>query len=147
VKNPFKIISNHDNLVNQLVNELQQKLSLTTDLEDEQIAVVLWYMRCGYSKSINRERLIFALNNLPDIKRLAESIDPENISQGRPSPEFAQGQKVKVIVNAKNTTYHCGVITSCIWHHKDRKWIYQIHAEGKRVSKRYEALDLQVFSD
>lgn len=55
------------------------------------------------------------------------------------------GARVEVIVNAKNTTYHTGVIRQMIWHSKHGQWWYFWREEnGRKVSKRYMASDLRL---
>jgi hypothetical protein len=142
--NSSKPISSHDSVAAQMALDLQKQLSLPAVGEVDVRAAVVWYMRYGYSRVVNRESLISALGDLPELQRLAETLTPEVIAQGKPLPEFMEGQKVEVIVNAKNVTYHSGTVQSLNWHHKEGRWMYYLLEDGKRVAKRYEARDLRL---
>ena len=61
----------------------------------------------------------------------------------RPEPEFAIGQRVRVILNDRNRTPHEGTIRAAIWHHKQGRFHYYLEEGGRKVSKRYTAEDLQ----
>ncbi len=58
-------------------------------------------------------------------------------------PAFVIGQRVRVILNDRNRTPHEGTIRSAIWHHKERRFHYYLEEDGRKVSKRYAAEDLQ----
>ena len=60
-----------------------------------------------------------------------------------PDPEFKVGDPVRVILNQRNTTAWTGTIERVIWHFKDQRYNYYIAANGKSVSKRYLAVDLE----
>lgn len=56
---------------------------------------------------------------------------------------YAVGDQVRVVRNYRNKTPRSGQIESAIWHHKLQIWHYRIvDADGRSVSKRYEAPDL-----
>jgi len=61
----------------------------------------------------------------------------------RPEPEFALGQRVRVILNDRNRTPHEGTIRAAVWHHKEGQFHYYLQEGGRKVSKRYAAEDLQ----
>ncbi len=71
----------------------------------------------------------------------------DEVSQGKPPPEFDKGDQVEVIVNAKNITSHVGSVIDFIWHHEDKKWFFTIEENGKKVGKRYTKEDLRPFVD
>ena len=61
----------------------------------------------------------------------------------RPEPEFAIGQRVRVVLNDRNRTPHDGTIRAAVWHHKQGRFHYYLQEGGRKVSKRYAAEDLQ----
>ena len=58
-------------------------------------------------------------------------------------PAFAIGQRVRVVLNDRNHTLHDGTIRAAIWHHKEQRYHYYLDEQGRKVSKRYAAEDLQ----
>jgi hypothetical protein len=62
-------------------------------------------------------------------------------------PTYQIGQRVEVVLNEGNRTYHKGIVISRIWHHKEAKWFYTIRANGRKVIKRYDNEDLRVIED
>jgi hypothetical protein len=60
-----------------------------------------------------------------------------------PEPEFALGQRVRVVFNDRNRTPHEGTIHAAIWHHMQGRFHYVLQEGGRKVSKRYAAEDLQ----
>jgi hypothetical protein len=58
-------------------------------------------------------------------------------------PEFALGQRVRVVLNDRNRTPHEGTIRAAVWHHKQSRFHYYLLEDGRKVSKRYAAEDLQ----
>jgi hypothetical protein len=76
---------------------------------------------------------------MPELQAIAAELSNEDISQGKPTPPFVEGQIVEVIVNARNTTYRKGRIRSLNWNHKEGQWIFFLEEDSKNVSKRYEA--------
>lgn len=57
-------------------------------------------------------------------------------------PEFALGDFVQVVINARNRTARHGQIVRRTWHFKHRRWMYFIRQQARRISKRYFADDL-----
>jgi hypothetical protein len=65
----------------------------------------------------------------------------------QPSPqELALGTTVKVRLNDRNRTPHTGTIIQAVWHFKDAKWHYYLDENGRKVSKRYAADDLDMIA-
>jgi hypothetical protein len=62
----------------------------------------------------------------------------------RPEPEYAIGQRVRVVLNERNRTPHEGSIRAVIWHHREGRFHYYLEERGRKVSKRYAAEDLQL---
>jgi len=61
----------------------------------------------------------------------------------KPEPEFRVGDAVRVRLNDYNRTSHCGHVREGIWHFKDQCYNYYLEENGKKVSKRYLAKDLE----
>ena len=61
----------------------------------------------------------------------------------KPPPRFSIGQRVSVLLNARNRTRRTGSIRQVIWHHKDGRYNYYLEENGKEVSKRYFEEDLR----
>ena len=61
-----------------------------------------------------------------------------------PEPEFQIGDPVTVIMNDRNKTPRTGTVQRIIWHYKDSRYNYYLEVEGRSVSKRYFADDLQL---
>jgi hypothetical protein len=61
----------------------------------------------------------------------------------RPPPEFKVGDRVRVVPSARHQTPHTGTIRKVIWHDKDARYNYYIEENGKKVSTRYLAVDLE----
>lgn len=57
-------------------------------------------------------------------------------------PEFELGQRVRVVVGERNRTPLAGTVHGVIWHHKDACYNYYLEVGGRKVSKRYLAVDL-----
>ncbi len=79
-----------------------------------------------------REALLHALHSLTE-NEIATAAHP---------PEFEIGQRVQVILNARNLTPHAGTILTRVWHHKNKKWNYTLLEGDKRIAKRYFFEDL-----
>ena len=58
-------------------------------------------------------------------------------------PLFPVGTKVRVLPKSGRNTPREGEVERAIYHHKDRRWNYYLRCGGKKVSKRYVALDLK----
>lgn len=71
---------------------------------------------------------------------LSRDKDPER-------PRLQVGSRVRVIQNERNRTPHTGVVALHIWHYKFACWHYFIREQGKRVSKRYLAEDLEPWEE
>ena len=61
----------------------------------------------------------------------------------QPPPEYAVGDRVRVVPSDRHTTPHTGAIREVIWHFKDGCYNYYIEENGKKVSTRYLAIDLE----
>lgn len=61
----------------------------------------------------------------------------------QPPPRYPIGSLVRVILNDRNKTARHGRVRQVIWHFKDERYNYYIESDGKKVSKRYLADDLQ----
>jgi hypothetical protein len=61
----------------------------------------------------------------------------------RPPPAYSLGQRVRVILNARNRTPREGTVREIVWHFKDRRYNYYLEEGGKKVSKRYLSEDLE----
>ena len=59
------------------------------------------------------------------------------------SIKFEFGDKVKVMVNERNKTYHEGIIIDISWHSKYNKQFYFIKENNKVLKKRYFYEDLE----
>lgn len=60
----------------------------------------------------------------------------------KPPQEFDVGQRVSVRVNDRNRTARTGEVREVMWHSKDVCYNYYLLVDGKKVSKRYHAIDL-----
>jgi len=60
-----------------------------------------------------------------------------------PTPEFAVGDRVAVRVGERNRTCHVGEVHQVVWHFKDARYNYYLSADGKKISKRSFAEDLE----
>ncbi len=60
-----------------------------------------------------------------------------------PPPEYAVGDQVRVVPSDHHSTQHTGTIREVIWHFKDGCYNYYIEENGKKVSTRYLAADLE----
>lgn len=65
----------------------------------------------------------------------------------RERPSFALGARVQVVPNGQNRRLWVGLVARRIWHHKHACWTYFIESDGKKVSKRYVAEDLELVVD
>jgi hypothetical protein len=59
-----------------------------------------------------------------------------------PTPAFQIGQSVRALLNEHNRTVRVGRIRAIVWHSKAQRYNYYIEVSGKKVSKRYLAVDL-----
>lgn len=75
-----------------------------------------------------------------------QALTPDELAIDAHPPELKIGQKVRVILSARNHTPREGSIIDRIWHHKDRRWNYYMEENGRRVSKRYFIDDLKALT-
>ena len=114
-------------------------------ITDEEVQFTVgWYLLEGISSGLEKEWLLEMLADDNRLYDMAISLREEDIQAGRKPPLFREGDMVEVIVNAKNTTYHKGIIHTVIYHFKDREWNYYICENNKKVSKRYCEVDLKL---
>ena len=123
--------------------ELLKYVALCQTDEEVQFTVS-WYLLEGISSGIQKEWLLEVLADYNRLYDIAISLSEKDIQVGRRPPLFREGDMVEVIVNAKNITYHKGIIHTVIYHFKDREWNYYICENNKKVSKRYCAADLNL---
>ena len=76
------------------------------------------------------------------LRRLASAID-SLVQKKLPEPEFQIGDAVTVILNERNKTPRTGVVRDVVWHYKDSRYNYYLQVDGKKISKRYFAVDLR----
>ncbi len=62
----------------------------------------------------------------------------------RPSPEFKVGDQVRVVPSERHSTPHRGEIRQVTWHFRNARYNYYIEENGKKVSTRYLAADLEL---
>jgi hypothetical protein len=55
---------------------------------------------------------------------------------------YQLGQRVSVRVNEQNQTARTGTVQRVVWHFNDACFNYYLEVDGKRVGKRYRAIDL-----
>ena len=67
------------------------------------------------------------------------------VRMDQPAPVYQVGQHVRVVLGERNRSARRGTIRAIIWHYKDRRFHYYIEEDGKRVSKRYQAEDLEAY--
>ena len=140
---PGQPITSHHTRLEWLAAELKRQLASPGATVVDEKSVVGWYLSYGYSLGLSRDELHFYLRSIPSARAVAERMSEDEIALGKPAPEFVQEQRVEVLVNAKNTTYHSGTVQAVTWHHKEGKWYFTLEENGKKVSKRYEARDLR----
>lgn len=136
-------ITSHHTQLEWLVGELQRHLSSPGAPGVGESSVIAWYMSYGYSRGLSRAELEASLAFAPHLRSIAAGLSDDEISNGKPPPSFVEGQLVEVVLNARNTTYHKGIVQEIGWHHEEAKWLFRLSENGKRVSKRYEAEDLR----
>jgi hypothetical protein len=62
----------------------------------------------------------------------------------RPPPISQLGDRVRVVPGERHATPHTGTIREVIWHFRDARYNYYIEENGKKVSTRYTADDLEL---
>jgi hypothetical protein len=135
------ICGRHSRL-NWLRGRLEQHFEQPGASVVQPLEIIGWYLRCGFDGGFSSDELLFALKERPDLLALAESASAQDISAGKPPPEFLLGQRVEVVVNARNVTFRRGRISDVRWHHKQALWHFFIEENGRHIGKRYEARDL-----
>lgn len=114
--------------------------------------VVAWLFRCARSSGIEDCDAVAIIQNAAArdtrfrdslLVSLQTMTEPE-ISVARDRPELPIGQRVSVIVNARNLTPHEGTVTERVWHPKEQCWMYFMEEGGKEVPKRYYARDFDL---
>lgn len=124
-----------------LVNPFHE-FAKRADEKDELRSVAGWYLKYGFNIGIKREDLLTAVSDSPDLMKLLQGITAKEIREGKPLPKFSMGTEVEVIVNAKNMTYHKGMVRGVIWHHKNEERIhpamsiYELVIEMKLFERR-----------
>lgn len=126
----------------ELLNYIERCIST----EDIKVAVG-WYLLYGTTNGLKKEWLIESIIDNKELYEVAESLTSEEICSGRKPPLFRQDNLVEVIVNARNSTYHKGIIHTIIYHYQDKDWNYYISENGKKVSKRYYSRDLRLIEN
>lgn len=114
-------------------------------------ALMAWLYRsarlCGIKEDhileILAEALIALPERQPSLDEAIASLTEDEIAFVSHPPEWAIGQRVRVILNTLNLTPREGEVHDRIWHHMDKRWLYFIIEKGKRISKRYYADDFQ----
>lgn len=101
------------------------------------------YMTFGFSMGFSRAELEASLASMPELQPIAASLMDEEVSQGKPTPEFFRGQVVELVVNAGNVPDRKAAVRGRNWHQKQGRWIFFLEEEGRKVSRRYEAKDLR----
>ena len=138
-------VCGRDSRVAWLVNQLNGFLSSPHADQVGTKSVVSWYFNYGLlSMGLNRRELEAGLRPYRSLHELAMGLTDDEISQGMPPPEFGKGDKVEVVVNAKNTVPHVGSVIEFAWHPKDRKWLFTMEENGKKIGKRYAKEDLRL---
>jgi hypothetical protein len=67
----------------------------------------------------------------------------ETVGVELPQPEFAIGQRVRVVPSDRHQTPHDGTVREVIWHFKLCRFHYYLEEGGRKLSTRYAAEDLQ----
>ena len=137
-------VCGRDSRLAWLVGQLQDFLSAPNANLVGTTSIVSWYLNYGlFSMALSRSELEAALRQYPSLQEIAMGLTDDEVSQGRPPPEFDKGDQVEVVVNAKNITPHTGTVIEFAWHHKDRQWLFTIEENGKKVGKRYTKEDFR----
>jgi hypothetical protein len=141
-------VSGRGTWLESLREELSRQLAAPAASVAGTKSIIAWYMQRGYAMGVPRADLEIMLAGEPQLAEIARSLSDGEIGQGKPAPDFNDGDAVEVIVNAKNTTYHKGHVRLVQWHTNERKWLYLLADEqGRNVSKRYSADDLRTVAD
>lgn len=138
-----KAISGYSSRMDWLKTELYKDIERCTN-DYEIRKVIAWYLTYGFSIGIDKNDLIDNIKSDERVIVISMSLTDEEILKGKKPPTLRRGDEVEVIVNAKNLTFHRGVIYNSIWHYKEKGWFYYIHEDGKKISKRYCDTDLRL---
>lgn len=101
------------------------------------------YMAFGFSMGLSRAALEASLSAMPELQPIAAGLSDEEVSEGKPAPEFMDGQLVEVVIHAGNAPHRQAAVRGRSWHRQQRRWVFFLEEEGGKVSKRYEARDLR----
>lgn len=143
-----RAISGYGTRLKWLRQELARDIAVQTTSISRNRRIVVWYLQQGYAMGMQRAHLELMLSDQPQLLAIAKTLSAEEISAGKPPPQFNHGDGVEVIVNAKNVTHHKGHVRSIQWHYKERRWFYLLtDNQGKNVSKRYWGSDLRRIRD
>lgn len=103
-----------------------------------------WYLSYGTYLGIEKKWLMESILDYKEFYELAKSLTEADILNGRKPPLLREGDFVEVIVNARNITYHRGIIYKIIYHFNEKEWNYYISENCKKISKRYYYRDLRL---
>lgn len=101
------------------------------------------YMAFGFSMGLSRAALEASLSSMPELQPIAGGLSDEEVSQGKPAPEFFDGQLVEVLVHAGGTGHRQAAVRGRNWHRHQGRWVFFLEEDGGKVSKRYDARELR----
>jgi hypothetical protein len=126
-----------------LTRQLKRKLEIAGLADTETKAAVVWYMSLGFSLGVNRSELQAALSATPAFHAIALNLPEEEVTQGKPPPEFAKGQIVEVIAAQDDRARGTATVRGLCWHQKEGRWIFFVREGCRNVSRLYDANDLR----
>lgn len=126
-----------------LTGQLKRKLEIAGPGDAETKAAVVGYLRVGFSLGVSRAELHAALSAMPALHAIAVDLPQEEVTQGKPPPEFAKGQIVEVIAAQDDTARGTATVRGLCWHQKEGRWIFFIREGCRNVSRLYDAKDLR----
>ena len=100
-------------------------------------------MAFGFSMGLSRAALEAALSSMPELQPIAAGLTDEEVSEGKPAPEFLNGQLVELVIHAGNTPRRQAAVRGRNWHRQQGRWVFFLEEESRKVSKRYDARDLR----
>jgi hypothetical protein len=136
-------ISGYSVRIDWLKDELYKSISNCIN-EKEIRETIAWYFTYGLSIGIEKNDLIDCIKSDDYIYKISMLLTDDEILNGKKMPTLRNGDEVEVILNAKNLTFHKGIICDMKWHFNDQKWFYYIFENGKKISKRYSREDLKL---
>jgi len=139
---PLVAISGYSSRLKQHLERLKSEMKRCVS-DAERIDLIKWYFSDGEKFGLSRTDLKSQIQADEELTELSLNIRFGSPDSGKFPPYFREGDPVKVIANAKNTTARTGVIGEHIWHHEKGEWAYLICENGKKVSKRYLRSDLE----